>query len=195
MGTGGARYGAGRPGWHRKAEHCRRIDVRRWHRAGVLQPGSVGGWCWSDPETGEQRASIGYAAEADAVRLSFSVNGTPVAQRVPILHTACNYGGARPWFGCPHCGRRVGVLFLAGGRFMCRHCARVAYLSQSEDEGGRAWLKQRKAEAKLGPDGTKPAGMHWATFMRLRSVIVECEARRDAAFVEVCARLMPHLFR
>ena len=104
-----------------------------------------------------------------------------MAQHVPILRTRCNYGGARPWFGCPHCDRRVAVLFLAAGAFRCRHCARIAYSSQSADVIGRAWLKQHKAEAKLNPDGSKPARMHWTTYERLREVIAKCEAQRNAA--------------
>jgi len=194
MGTGGARYRAGRPGWHLKAEHLRRIDVRCWQREGILRPGCVGGWIWIDPDTGELRASIGYAVGDDAVRLNFAINGEPVAQRVPILHTGCTYGGTRPWFGCPQCGRRMAVLFLAGRAFRCRHCARVVYLSQSLDEMDRAYLRQQKAKAKLNPDGTKPPRMHWATFERMRSFIDACEVRRNAAFLAMARRMLPGRF-
>ena len=44
MGTGGHRYGRGSAGDEGKAEDCMSIDVRRWHRHGVLQPGRAGGW-------------------------------------------------------------------------------------------------------------------------------------------------------
>ena len=193
MGTGGYRWGAGRPGWKRKAEHCRRIDARRWQREGILNGWASGSWVWRDAETGEQTASIGYRGEAGAVCLSYRVDGESVVQRVPILHTACNYGGARTWFGCPCCGRRVAVLFLAGGRFRCRHCGRVAYGSQSDDASGRAWRQQAKAEAKLNPDGSKPKGMRWATYARLRAVILDCEERRDNELTAAALRLFPHL--
>jgi hypothetical protein len=49
--------------------------------------------------------------------------------------TPCPYGGDRPWFHCP---RRMAVLFLRSVIFMCRHCGRAAYASQSVDEIGRA---------------------------------------------------------
>ena len=181
MGTGGMRCGAGRPSWKPKAEGCYRLDVRRWHREGILQAGRAGSWCWRHPETGAQTASIGYTVRADAVHLTFAAGGKPMAQHVLILRTRCTYGGARPWFGCPQCGRRVAVLFLAAGAFRCRHCASITYSSQSADVLGRAWLKQYKAEAKLNPDGSKPARMHWTTYERLREVIAKCEAQRDAA--------------
>lgn len=196
MGTGGSRYGAGRPGWHRKAEHCQRLDVRRWQREGCLKPGHAGLWGWTDPDTGERIASIGYSVEPGALRLRYTVNkGEPVALCVSILRTPCNYGGTRAWFGCPRCGRRVAVLFLAGEWFQCRHCARVAYASQSETATGRAWRKQAKTEAKLNADGSKPKGMRWATFDRLCAVIEQCEARRDAELEAMALRLFPHLLR
>jgi len=46
-----------------KAEHCRTIDVRRWQREGILQSYCMGTWQWSDPKTGERRASIGYRSD------------------------------------------------------------------------------------------------------------------------------------
>jgi hypothetical protein len=42
MGTGGSRYGAGRPGYKGKAEACMRLDVRMWARRGTLTPGYSG---------------------------------------------------------------------------------------------------------------------------------------------------------
>ena len=188
MGTGGLRYGAGRPALHVKAEHCRRIDVRRWQREGVLQEGRAGTWQWSDPETGEVRAAIGYRANGGSVTLNYSINDSPRTQRVWLTETPCNYGGTRQWFTCPVRGERVAVLFLRAGRFACRQCQRIAYASQSEDPMGRAWRKQAKIEAKLGPNWTRPKGMHEATRERLLAVVWDCEERRDvelARFVGV----------
>lgn len=188
MSRGGSRFGAGRPGWHLKSEHLRSIDARRWAREGMLAPGRAGGWFWSDRDTGETLASIGYASEAGAVILTFTAGDEPVRQRVPILSTGCNYGGARQWFGCPRCGRRVALLYLRGARFACRHCQRVAYASQSEDELGRLWRKQAKAEAELGKNWSRPKGMHRATRERILAVIWKCEERRDDALAEFLIR-------
>ena len=147
MARGGSRYGAGRPGWHVKAEHCRRIDARRWQREGILQPGRGGGWVWTDADTGKQTASIGYSTEPGAVVLNYTMNDRPMRQRVPILATPCHFGGQRQWFACPHCARRVAVLFLRANGFFCRRCNRIAYGSQSDDALGRTWRKQQKVEA------------------------------------------------
>lgn len=66
------RNGAGRPGWHAKAEHCRSIDARR-------------GLGWTDPDTGEHLASIGYSVSPEALALIYTMNGEPMRQHVPIL--------------------------------------------------------------------------------------------------------------
>lgn len=87
MARGGSRYGAGRPGWHVKAEHCRSIDARRWQREGILQAGRFGGWAWTDADTGEQVASIGYSTEPGTVVLNYTMNDKPMQQRVHILGT------------------------------------------------------------------------------------------------------------
>lgn len=181
MGTGGSRYGAGRPTTHVKAEHCQRIDVRRWQREGILKAGRAGSWQWCDTETGEQRAAIGYRSADTCVTLDYSIDGDPRKQIIWLTETACNFGGVRQWFICPVRGERVAVLYLRAGRFACRHCQRIAYGSQSGDVCDRTWRKQAKVEAKLGPNWGRPKGMHAKTRERLLSVIWDCEERREAA--------------
>jgi len=181
MGTGGMRYGAGRPALLGKAEHCLRLDVNRWHRSGVLRSGSCGAWQWTNRDTGEQTGAISYITDSGGVRLSYSINGSPRAQIVVLARTACHYGGARPWFICPVRGERVGVLYLRAGRFACRHCQGLAYASQSEDVVGRMWRRQSKAEAKLEEDWQRPKGMRRKTYEGLISTILACERRRECA--------------
>jgi hypothetical protein len=196
MGSGGSRYGAGRPATHVKAEHCRRIDVRRWQREGILQPGQAGAWQWSDPDTGERTAAIGYRSNGGSVTLDYAIDGEPRKQLIRLDATACHYGGARQWFTCPVRGERVAVLFLRAGRFACRHCQRIAYGSQSGDLCDRTWRKQAKAEAKLGPNWTRPKGMHQATRERLMAIIWRCEERREtalASYIESMMRRCPGL--
>lgn len=190
MGRGGSRYGAGRPGWHVKAEHCRRLAVARLHRERLLRPGASCTWAWH--AHGEPLGSIAIRAEADAVSLSYTLNGAPVHQRVVIQRTPCNYGGSRPWFACPSCSRRCAVLYLRAG-FACRKCSRVVYASQSDDDIGRAWRRQEKAEAKLGENWQRPKGMHRTTHERLLAVIMECEERRDATLAKFVTLRFPGL--
>ena len=177
MPRGGWRYGAGRPASNVKAEHCRRLDVRRLSRDGWLREGASCTWGWH--ANGESRGTVRMRAESDALMLTYSMNGTPIYQRLPLLRTACNFGGSRPWFACPRCERRVAVLCLSDG-FNCRACSRVAYPSQSEDAVDRSWRRQQTIEAKLGDNWRRPKGMHFVTYDRLMSVIWRCEEEREA---------------
>ena len=57
--------------------------------------------------------------------------------KIPLTTTACYFGGKRYWFTCPwyingsYCGRRVGVLYLGGDYFACRHCYNLTYNSRN----------------------------------------------------------------
>lgn len=60
--------------------------------------------------------------------------------RIELETTPCHFGGVRYWFICPltkngrYCGRRVGVIYLIGKWYGCRHCGDIAY--QAQFEGG-----------------------------------------------------------
>lgn len=192
MGKGGTRSGAGRPGWRVKAEHCKSIDVRRFAAHGVLKPGSWG-WEWRDPETKAQRASIGVLTASTGLRLQYALNGEPMSQHVPLTRTACGFGGHRPWFLCPRCGRRVAVLYLRASGFACRHCQMVSYASQCADAIGRTWIKQQKLERRLGKLWARPPYMHTATHRRIVRAILECESVREEALSRCFARMFPDL--
>lgn len=187
MARGGSRFGAGRPASHVKAEHCLRLDVRDLARRKLLD-GSTFSWRWSNNATGEEVGAISISTRSGHACLTYTHNGTPICDGVSITHTACTYGGARPWFMCPRCDRRAGVLFMRSGRFMCRDCGRVAYASQSEDEAARTWRRQSKLESRLGADWQRLKGMHHATRARICDAIIDCERRRDAALLAFAAR-------
>jgi hypothetical protein len=164
-----------------KAEHCLRLEVNRLAAANIFK-GRRTGWCWTNSETGKVESNITLIGGAHELTLAFTTaSNKAVEQRVPIQRTACQFGGTRPWFSCPCCGRRVATLFLLGGRFACRQCQRLTYASRSEDVIGRSWRKQGKLERKLGPDWAKPKFMHHATKSRILSGIFACEERRDTA--------------
>jgi hypothetical protein len=196
MGKGGSRYGAGRPGWKRKAEASLALDIRQLARKGRLTPGSWFSWSWTYTNTGENAGSAGVRVTDNPERVILSYQWTPyggdpqsVECALQIDRTVCNYGGSRPWFLCPACWRRCAVVYFGRGRYACRHCNHVAYYSQSEDLMGRAWRKQHKLEAKLNDGWHRPKGMHWKTYERLRDGIIECEWQKDCALVVAMARM------
>lgn len=191
MSRGGRRAGAGRPGRRVKAEELARIDVRQWARLGLLAPGRQERGTFRMPGCWAELAQIETCAQTGALLLALDSCGGPVRQHVPILATPCTFGGARQWFACPDCGRRVALLYLHRGGFACRPCQDVAYASQSEDIIGRSWRRQRQLEARLGPERTRPKGMHWRTYGRLLWLdLPACELRRWQTLADV---LLPRM--
>lgn len=89
---------------------------------------------------------------------------------------------------CPFCGRRVANLFLRVPGFGCRCCSQVAYSSQSEDYIDRMRRHQYRLERRLGPNFTRPKGMHKATYERLKRASLELMLAREDAIDAECAR-------
>lgn len=179
-----------RPMTRLKVESCRSLDVRRLAREGLLDPNVMGSaeWVWRD-DYGNQTASVGIAASGGTLRLRYAINGLDASQVISIERTACALGGDRPWFKCPTCGHRCALLHLRRGRFACRKCQGLAYLSQAIDPVQRSWRKQAKLERLLDEDGDKPKGMHWTTYDRIVEAIERCDGVRDAAFCAMLNRL------
>ena len=64
-------------------------------------------------------------------------------QNIQLSSSVCNLGGKRYWFIC-ECGKRVGLLFLSGDYFACRHCYNLTYQSRNDNRGSRVYLLYRK---------------------------------------------------
>lgn len=86
---------------------------------------------------------------------------------IPLRWSFPNFGGTRPWFLCPRCFRRVGVLALYGNAFLCRRCLGATYEVRNERPSYRFMRRRDKLLSRLGPDGERPKGMHWRTFARI----------------------------
>lgn len=193
MAKGGSRFGAGRPAYKVKAEQLHRIDVREFARRGMLSSGGSFTWSWN--RGGEPSGRIGVTVNPQsAVSLDYTITqdgeARSINDRVSLIYKPCNFGGARPWFGCPRCACRVAVLYLRAGRFACRHCQRVAYSSQSDDVMASMWRKQRRIEATIGENWQRPKGMRHRTFERLLDRLANYERRREEALLEFTNQLM-----
>ena len=175
----------------------RSLDVRDLHRRGVLKPGLDYGWQWT--RNGRVVAGVGITTEQDRLILSYRHtpnDGEPVAHRYPVslARTPCTYGGSRPWFLCPDCGRRVALLYLGRhGRFACRHCLRLNYKCQRESDHDRLIRRAEAIRRRLGwPPGIankqtgKPSRMFWRTYWRLVS---EHDRYASAALAAALAQL------
>ncbi len=176
------------------------LDVRRFHRAGLLTPGGRFSWQWT--RNGEATSTIDLRMNAGEVLLDYRNRSAhrndgewePMSYAVHLDWTPCGFGGLRAWWLCPAvgCGRRVAVLY--GGRmFACRQCSRLTYRSQRESVDDRAKRRAGSIRRRLGWDagilntnGPKPKGMHRRTFERLQA---KHDAHAMAAQAGIAAKL------
>lgn len=191
MGTGGRRYGAGRPGWRAKCEHHCGFDIRKLHS---LEPGARGSYCWTCD--GEDSGVTRYTICPTSVTLVYAWSRPdvePVNRRldVHIERTPCHFGGSRPWFRCPICRRRCAIVYgmTHNGGFACRLCMDLAYASEGEDPLSRGRRKIWKLEDRLDAHGGRPMGMHWRTYVRIRKRLMEAEAKLTTGTLRLIASL------
>ncbi len=141
-------------------EGCRSLDINILGRNGWLVDGWKGGVSWSSDR--EVVASIRLHTEGERVHLTYRVQVSggdweDIQESVRTVRVACRYGGSRPYFLCPGlvdgvvCGRRVAKLYAAGRYFLCRHCYRLSYTSQREDELDRANRRANNLKQRLHP--------------------------------------------
>lgn len=167
---------SGRAGTKRSTDDMHTLDIRKLHRAGLLKPGQYLTWNWS--RRGNVVASIGGTVDTiNSVTLNYRTRPyggewQDKRYQVSVDWTACNFGGSRPWWLCPCCGRRVAVLW-GGSTYACRHCHRLAYQSTRNSSESKAFARADKVRKRLGwcagiahPPGGKPKGMHQKTFER-----------------------------
>ena len=186
-------------------ESFRAIDVRRWARDGLLEPGRHFSWQWSID--GEKTADIQVEAKAGAVRLkykqrSYGDDWQHESYDVLLTSTGCNYGGERVWFFCPArgCGRRVAKLH-GGTIFACRKCHQLTYQSQREDFGTRAASQADKIRERLkwppgilnGGGCARPKNMHWRTYWRLVGKHDDYVKQSLAGQIDFLSRMNRHL--
>jgi hypothetical protein len=166
-------------------EDLRRLDVRTLARVGTLTGSGFVSWNCAGRKTG----SIGVVGDGNAVHLVYSIAGRSVEELIDLAWTECGFGGQRPWFLCPGCGRRVAVLFR-NRMFNCRRCCDLRYRSQRDNAMNRALTKAQNIRARLGgganlaiPFPGRPRYMHHKTFERLALQYVDalrsaCAAHR-----------------
>lgn len=147
------------------------------------------------------------SVHTDHLDLSYTVGhgdqARPYAYAVDIDRTPCHYGGSRPWFICPGCGRRRRLLHLHDYVFKCRTCHRLTYrTSRSSGRGAMAQankhaLRYQKLFARIDHDhrrvhpgrGERPIPrryMHTTTAARLRFAL-------DTAALRWHETIMPYM--
>ncbi len=187
------------------------LDIRELVRQGAISTITKGVITWS--RDGKAFASVGFAIDQSAVNpvlvLTYErgVAGTdpaPAQDRFVLETTPCHYGGERWWLRCRACGERVAVVYVArtDHRFVCRHCARLAYRSTRIGELDRIDRRRFRLARRLGylpsyPRETihwrhlpRPARMREATYQRLVDEGRALEQRASELWIDqVCATL------
>ena len=135
------------------AEHSNALRINWLKKQGILDGGYKSGTITWTFGMSENKSSIGYSVltggDNDYISLrytqtdNYSGEKTDLDYKISLVSSPCNYGGKRYWFKCPlskngtFCGRRVGVLFLIGKHFGCRHCGEIAYSAQNDSRNYR----------------------------------------------------------
>lgn len=162
------------------------------HRCEVVEktkpftPGVSSSLSWS--RNGEKTGSVNFRMEENKMILNYRHKPRDgewegVEQVVSIDRTPCNFGGCRKWFLCPHCGKRVAILYGAGKYFFCRHCCRLTYYSCNVFPLQRISDKADKLHKNLGAESggfmdfipQRPLGMHRSTDNRIIAEIERLE--------------------
>jgi hypothetical protein len=107
------------------------LNILNLVRGEYLYPFSKYDWVWRTNK-GAHQTTVSITVLPDALELVFTMYGLAgVHQKVQLTYSNGSRGGKRPWFACPTCPRRLGVLYHANGLpFRCRTCCKLAYPSQ-----------------------------------------------------------------
>ena len=118
-----------------------KIEIYWLRKVGMLREWVSSTITWTNKFTGRENSiGIDVSTNGKYVRLHYtqtehSGEKKDFDYKITLITTPCNYGGERYWFICPlykggkYCGRRVGVIYLAGNYFGCRHCYNLTYKS------------------------------------------------------------------
>ncbi len=176
---------------HLFTDELRALDIRQLHRDGCL--GRVG--AGRVTVTWDGGSSIDVVKDRTGILLNYTVSDgvdrEERSERIVIQRTRCHFGGSRPWWFCPRCGRRCAILY-GGRRFLCRHChGGLRYRSQSQSRGERLLRRAERIRGRLGgsrsvfdPFPERPKGMHMRTYRRLRHEAEEAKVRGLASAMD-----------
>jgi hypothetical protein len=129
----------------RTVEECKSITTKFLNEHNYFD--GCGGLSWS--RGGEKIGSIGFVVSTvegnEYIRFQYTQTDRHASSKTELNYearltwTPCYFGGRRWWFVCPLvvngrvCNRRVGVLYLGGGKYFgCRHCYNLTYESSKE---------------------------------------------------------------
>lgn len=133
-------FGSGRWLLHKRkmtVERCLSINVSQF--MGSIDSCASGYISWLNEFTGEEESSISYMHlpeddTAPMLLLSYKIDDGTVKEPINLQRTKPHFGGARWWFTCPLCKRRMGNIYLPPREkyFACRKCHDLRYRSSQK---------------------------------------------------------------
>jgi hypothetical protein len=166
----------------------RSVDVRKLYRGGHLKPSRVYLTEWF--RHGTVSATLRATAGDDGIWVEYrslrkSGDWQTFSRLIALERTPCHLGGERVWWLCPGCANRVAILY-GGHELACRKCWGLAYRCGRETRENSSMRQSDKLRKKLGWPagilnglGSRPKGMHQATYERLRREAI----RRSASLL------------
>jgi len=138
----------GRYYWSKKeeADSLKQVSVSFLRKHGYFDAGWHSGtitWSRNGKETGNISIQSSIGNNEQYVKFIYTQTDSNTGEKkdfeykVLLTTTPCYFGGKRYWFICPcyangaYCGKRVGVLYLGGRYFACRHCYNLTYSSRN----------------------------------------------------------------
>jgi hypothetical protein len=98
---------------------------------------------------------------------------------ISITWTALHFGGQRAWWKCPVCNERCAIIYF-GSKVACRTCLGLAYASNRTTKASKPFARARNLRARLkwpggivNGNGTRPKGMHWTTYAKRMSEMLQ----------------------
>jgi hypothetical protein len=171
-------FGSGRRRLRRSLEGLSVLHVRQIRRFCECAPGFTGYLSLADQSHVELRT----------IESAVLMNGA----KVLIEFSATRFGGRRAWFRCPKCERRCAAVYDIDREPVCRNCTGASYASQREGHVDRLLRRSRALRRRLGDTSVsnlvelinvagrppfKPSRMHWRTYERLASELIDLELK------------------
>jgi hypothetical protein len=163
--------------------YTKRVAIEPWPIDMLAQDGALEpGFKFEFEDNKDHLGPAVFRVEGGPDCVTFTIGDR--VQPLKVAYTDCGTG-RRPWWICPKCAGRRGVLYLRAREWSCRRCMGVPYRSQHRSPLERAASKARRLHTLLGGDGgmvrlptERPKGMHWSTYRRLYAdlerTIVRC---------------------
>ena len=127
------------------------LNIAELARGQWLDPCSKYDWVWRTNK-GAHQTTVTITVLTGALQLLWPMGVERVLQEVQLTYTIGARGGKRPWFVCPTCRRRVGLLYH-GLPFRCRVCCQLVYPSQyrsrNQSYGRRVRMVSHREQDRL----------------------------------------------